>query len=176
MKIKKKLFSIITLLSLCLLFFSFTEIGNNSNIEHKNSGTIYIVRHAEKVKEGENPDLTAYGHQRAQELANYLKNGNIEGMYATDFLRVKNTAKPLADKLGIEVEIYKKKKTKSLMKDILKKGGNHLVVGHWGTANEAFSYFKVAPEYNTEEANNDNRILKVTYSENKLVEVVLLTY
>ena len=58
------------------------------------------------------------------------------------------------------------------MKDLLKKGGNHLVIGHWGTANEAFNYFKVAPEYDTEEANKNNSVLKVSYSGNKLTEVV----
>ena len=176
MKIKKNILSTITFLFLCLVLLSFTAIGDTSKIAQTKSGIIYFVRHAEKVKEGENPDLTAHGHQRAQELVIYLLNENIKGIHATDFLRTKNTVKPLADKLGVEVEIYKKNKTKSLMKSILKKGGNHLVVGHWGTANEAFNYFNVAAIYDTEEANNDNRILKVTYSGNKLIKVVLLNY
>lgn len=176
MKNKKNILSIITLLFLCLLSFSFVEKGKDSKEKQEKSGIIYFVRHAEKVKEGKNPDLTEHGNQRAQELATYLKNENIEGIYATDFLRTKNTAKPLADKQGIEIELYDKNNTDLLMEQVLKKGGNYLVVGHWGTANDAFNYFKVTPEYDTEEVHKNMSVLKVTYSKNKLVEAVLLKY
>lgn len=174
MKNKSHIISVIILLSVCL--FSFTGTGNYYTSEQEKSGTIYFVRHAEKEKTGEDPLLTKHGRKRAQELANYLLDKNIEGVYSTDFARTKNTAKPIADKMGIEIEVYSKKKVETLMKKIVNKGGNRLIVGHWGTANDAFEYFKTIPQYDTEEVNNYNSVLKVSYSDNTLVEAILLKY
>lgn len=177
MKIKKNILSIIAFFCLSFLLFAFTGIGNTSKTGEKKSGVIYFVRHAEKVKSGDDdPVLTVYGAQRAKEMAVYLSDKNITAIYSTDFIRTKNTVAPLATKLAIEIELYDKNKTEALMKKILEKGGNQLVVGHWNTGNDAFSYFKVTPEYDTEEANMNKNILKVRYSENKLLEVVLVNY
>ena len=176
MKSKVYLLSIIVLLALGVSLFNFTDIKSVFKTKEEQSGIIYFVRHAEKVKDVENPPLTIHGAQRAEELANYLLTLNIESIYATRFLRAQNMAMPLAVKLGFTVETYEKEDTDSLMSVLLEKGGIALVVGHWDTANDSFKYFDEEVKYDTEKANDSSNILRVTYSKNKPTEVVLLKY
>lgn len=168
--------AIIALTSLFPTLSSASTMENISKVTQEKAGVIYFVRHAQKIKNVDNPDLTAEGKKRAQELAKYLKDANIKGIYVTNFLRTQNTAKPLANKLGLDIKTYDKKNTSALMKVLLERGGNHLVVGHWNTANNAFKYFNLAATYDTEKANNNTSVLKITYKENKMSNVVLLKY
>ena len=176
MKNKVYILSIVALLALGVSLFNFTDIKSVFKTKTEKSGVIYFVRHAEKVKDVENPPLTKHGAQRAEELANYLVKLNIESIYATSFLRTQNMAMPLAVKLGLIVETYEKEDTDQLMDVLLENGGTALVVGHWGTANDSFEYFDVEVKYDTEKANDNSNILKVTYTKNKPTEVVLLKY
>ena len=176
MKNKVYTLSIIALLALGVSLFNFTDIQNVFTTTAEKSGVIYFVRHAEKVKGVENPPLTEHGAQRAEELANYLVESDIKNIYATRFLRAQDMAMPLAVKLGFSVETYEKDDTDALMSGLLEKGGTALVVGHWDTANDAFTYFNEEVKYDTEEANDNNNIVRVTYSNNKPTAVALLTY
>jgi 2,3-bisphosphoglycerate-dependent phosphoglycerate mutase len=63
--------------------------------------TFYVVRHAEKVDNSTNPLLSEDGKERAKDLTRKLVNKNISLIYSTDYLRTKNTAKPLADAMAI---------------------------------------------------------------------------
>ena len=65
--------------------------------------TIYAVRHAEK-DEGQDPPLTTRGNLRAQALAEMLGDDDIAAVFATEYLRTKQTVEPLARALGTEVE------------------------------------------------------------------------
>lgn len=98
---------------------------------------IYLVRHAEKVEDGSrDPALTAVGHQRAENLAVVLRSAGIETVYSSDYARTRDTAKPLAEMLGLEIEIYDPKALELLAPDLLKLEGNALVVGHSNTTPE----------------------------------------
>ena len=176
MKNKVYMLSIIALLAVGVSLFNFTDIKNVFKSQEEKSGVIYFVRHGEKVQDVENPPLTRYGAQRAEELANYLVKLNIESIYATRFLRAQDMAMPLAVKLGFTTETYEKEDTDSLMNVLLEKGGTALVVGHWNTGNDSFEYFDEEATYDTEKANDNSNILKVTYSNNKPTDVTLLQY
>ena len=176
MKIKKNIFSLIVIFALSVFFVSCSEKQSTSAMSKATSGTIYFVRHAQKEKEGDDPSLTMQGNKRAQELAVYLKDLGIEAVYATPFLRTRSTAQPMAASLNTEVLIYDKKNTQALMEVLLKRGGNHLVIGHWNTANNAYKYFGEEASYDTQKANDSNNILKLSYKENKVLEAVLLPY
>ena len=176
MKNKVLVLSIIALLAVGVSLFNFTDIKNVYKTQEAKSGVIYFVRHAEKVKNVENPPLTKHGAQRAEELANYLVKSNIESVYATRFLRAQEMAMPLANELGFTVETYEKEDTDSLMDALLEKGGTALVVGHWDTGNDSFEYFDEEVTYDTEKANDNNNILKVTYSKNKPTAATLLQF
>ncbi|WP_435354366.1 SixA phosphatase family protein [Emticicia sp. SJ17W-69] len=97
----------------------------------------YVVRHAEKVDNSANPPLSELGQARAKDLKEELSNKGISGIYSTNYLRTKNTAKPLSDATGISISIYAPSPADSMRVFIEKlkqiKGKNVLVVGHSNT-------------------------------------------
>lgn len=62
---------------------------------------VYLVRHAEKQSEGEDPGLTEQGGKRAQALMTELAAEPIRVVYVTQFARTQQTAQPLTEKLGL---------------------------------------------------------------------------
>jgi 2,3-bisphosphoglycerate-dependent phosphoglycerate mutase len=82
--------------------------------------TIILVRHAEKNIEPANtdPDLSAAGQARAQELARMFGDAGINAIYATQYKRTQQTVKPLSDKLGIPVSQVEAKNTAELIRQI----------------------------------------------------------
>lgn len=68
------------------------------------SPTIFLlVRHAEKLG-GSDPGLTEDGQARANALADVLANAGVDRIVSSQFRRTQDTAAPLADRLGLEVE------------------------------------------------------------------------
>jgi hypothetical protein len=64
--------------------------------------TIILVRHAERDP-GLDPPLNAEGFVRASRLAQALGENGVTAIYATDYLRNRQTAEPLATRLGLTV-------------------------------------------------------------------------
>jgi broad specificity phosphatase PhoE len=65
--------------------------------------TVILVRHAEKDSIGDDPVLTDRGIERARSLAHVLGETNVSAIYATQYNRTRQTAQPLADRLGLDV-------------------------------------------------------------------------
>ncbi len=106
-----------------------------SSVAYGNS--IYLSRHAEKAADGsKDPVLTQQGQVRAQNLASILASAKIEHIYATDYQRTQLTAKPLADKLGLEVKSYDPNQLTVFATQLQQLKGNILVVGHSNTTPE----------------------------------------
>lgn len=103
--------------------------------------TIYIVRHAEKQLVGKDPELAYVGNVRALKLAQILEKDEIKHVFSTDYIRTRNTAKPTADKAGVEIEIYDPKNHDALVEELRKREGNILVVGHSNTVSQLANYF-----------------------------------
>jgi phosphohistidine phosphatase SixA len=97
---------------------------------------VYLVRHAEKVPDGTDPALSAAGQVRAQGLASLLAETAIDVIHSTDFRRTRDTAMPLARRLGLSVVLYDPSRPEALVDAILGAGGRHLVVGHSNTVPE----------------------------------------
>ena len=66
--------------------------------------TIILVRHAERDP-GLDPPLNTEGIARAAKLAEVLGLNGVTAIYATDYLRNRQTAEPLATKLGLTVAL-----------------------------------------------------------------------
>ena len=79
--------------------------------------TVIIIRHAEKIIDPNNPDvdLSPAGQARAQELARMFGDAGVNAIYATQYKRTQETVKPLADKLGLRVNIVNSKSTNDLL-------------------------------------------------------------
>lgn len=62
--------------------------------------TIFVVRHAEKGPEPDDPGLTEKGGRRALELARALQDARVSALFATEYKRTQQTLAPLARALG----------------------------------------------------------------------------
>ena len=69
--------------------------------------TVILVRHAEKagVPSDRDPELSYAGRVRALTLAHVLGEMSIDVIYSTPFKRTSNTARPIAEALGLEVTV-----------------------------------------------------------------------
>lgn len=102
--------------------------------------TVVIVRHAEKeLGTIEDPPLTAAGEQRAEQLARMLgergEPGRIAAIFASDTRRARQTAAPLAARLGLQVRTTAADDIDGLVRGIRSefRGRNVLVVAHSNT-------------------------------------------
>ena len=97
---------------------------------------IYLVRHAEKAADGTDPVLSPAGRERAGLLADRLAKAGIGAIHSTDYRRTRDTAAPLARRLGLPVLLYDPERPEDLVETIRRAGGRHLVVGHSNTVPE----------------------------------------
>lgn len=97
--------------------------------------SVFLVRHAEKLT-GDDPGLTMDGQARADALADLLIDANIEYIHSSDYQRTRQTATPLADRLGLTVELYDPRDLPGLAAQLKADGGRHLIVGHSNTTGE----------------------------------------
>ena len=130
-KIQK--FVIITLTVLVVSFIACKPtVKLSTSSTTTGSSTIYLVRHAEKMSEGDDPDLTKDGRKRAKELAKVIQDVTLHAVYSSNYLRTKNTAKPVAEDHGLPIMPYNPRELDSFaskLKDA-HKSHNVLVVGH----------------------------------------------
>lgn len=94
----------------------------------------YVVRHAEKAAEPQqNPPLTPAGQQRAERLKTLLVNENLEQIYASNYVRTRETARPTAEALSLPIDLYDPG-NQAVFIEALKASRKHtLVVGHSNT-------------------------------------------
>ena len=102
----------------------------------------WIVRHAEKLP-GDDPALSPAGVARAQELAREIL--LVDAIYSTDTLRTRSTAKPLADRLGLEIETYDHRDPAGLAERVRASGESVLIVGHSNTITGLAAAFGIDP-------------------------------
>ena len=119
--------------------------------------TIYLVRHAEK-QTGDDPSLTGAGLERAEILGEVLSNAGVEKIWSSDYRRTRETAAPLATRLGLDVEIYDASDLTSLADRLTAEGLTALVVGHSNTTPQLAELLGAAPGEPIVEANEYDRL------------------
>jgi len=98
--------------------------------------TIYLVRHAEKeaeANEPEDPSLSSCGELRAQALAKILSDIRLEKIYSTPYERTLSTARPITESRQLEIEIYDPSRLGEFSQLLLDARQDALVVGHSNT-------------------------------------------
>lgn len=111
--------------------------------------TIYCIRHAEKVDNSKNPDLSPKGYERANQWAYTFEKVPLKAIYSTDFIRTKATAKPTAESKKLEIITYD---TKTLELEKINKnypGQAVLIVGHSNSIPEMINQFINEKAYTT---------------------------
>jgi len=97
------------------------------------SFSIYLVRHAEKIKGMKDPSLTECGQFRAKQLANMLEKANIKSIYSTRYKRTTATASPLAQQQKLAIKNYAPNKLEQLSLQLIKAKENVVIFGHSNT-------------------------------------------
>lgn len=111
--------------------------------DSKETTTIILVRHAEKMKDQKDPNLTDEGKQRAVKLKDILSTIPLNSIYSTDYNRTQQTAKPTSIAKKIEITSYNPRALNEFGNMLLqtKKGEKILVVGHSNTTPVLLNYF-----------------------------------
>jgi broad specificity phosphatase PhoE len=97
------------------------------------SPIIFVVRHAEKAADGNDPDLSAAGQQRAEGLARILKDAEITAIFTTEFKRTQQTVAPTAKATKISPTIVPANDIPAMAEKLRLLKGNTLVVAHGNT-------------------------------------------
>ena len=110
----------------------------NTNADEAGHGfTLYLVRHAEKEADGSrDPLLTEAGNNRSKKLASWFADKDINAIWSSDYIRTRDTALPLLSQLGLTLKIYDPGDQTELVRQILDRQHNALVVGHSNTIPE----------------------------------------
>ena len=95
--------------------------------------TVYLVRHAEKTSETEDPGLTPDGAERADRLAAWTHGHGIARVYSSDFRRTRDTAAPIAAAAGAPLDLYDPRELETVATQLSARGETALVVGHSNT-------------------------------------------
>ena len=71
--------------------------------------TYYFIRHAEKIDNSLNPNLSDQGNLRALKWKSFFQNIQLDDIYSTDFNRTLQTATPVAISKNLKTKIYNPK-------------------------------------------------------------------
>jgi phosphohistidine phosphatase SixA len=96
---------------------------------------VFVVRHAERLDDSSDSPLSAEGHARASRLAAQLRDARITAIFVTQYVRTVETAKPLADRLGLTLQQTPAAATPDLLAKLRALGPHDrvLIVGHSDT-------------------------------------------
>jgi phosphohistidine phosphatase SixA len=98
--------------------------------------TYYVMRHLEKA-EGPDPALSAAGAANAGRLATWFEDrAKPRAIYVSTTRRARETAAPLAARLGLTPQEYNPADTPALVARVRAEPGSVLVVGHSNTVPE----------------------------------------
>ena len=122
--IRKNLYVIILICG----FFSFSQ--------KENCTSIYLIRHAEKVRdnpENKNPNLNAKGRLRANKWKDVLKHVKFDKIISTNLNRTLETASPISKSNDLKIITYSP--SKKFYDNFLQqnRGMTILIVGHSNT-------------------------------------------
>jgi broad specificity phosphatase PhoE len=95
----------------------------------------YVMRHLQKA-EGADPGLTEEGRRGAERLATLLELQMPSAIYVSTTRRARETAAPLAAKLGVVPKEYDPSNTPALVERVKAETGAVLIVGHSNTVPE----------------------------------------
>lgn len=141
--------------------------------------TFILVRHAEKLDDSQNPDLSEEGYKRADVLTEMLSEETFDAVYSTAVIRTTETIRKIAEKNNIAISEYDHSKADSLAEEWkeIHKGKNVLISGHSNTtpefANALLKYKHFSDKFDETDYGN---ILIVTISADGESNLIHLRY
>ena len=132
------------------------------------SCNIYLIRHAEKMKDaGNDPLLTKTGEERSIHWASVFKNIEFDAVYSTNTLRTVATALPTASQKNLQVHIYQTDTLDIVALAKLYLGKDILIVGHSNTIPNLVNELIKEEKYSDIESSNNSNLYIVDYRETK---------
>ncbi len=168
-------FTFLLILAVCQLGCDSKQSTENPIIE-QDSLVVFLVRHAEKVDQTKDSELSESGKERTLELAKVLRSANIEYVHSSDFIRTRETAAPTANEFSLTTEIYDPKNLEALARKIRGKGGNHLIVGHSGSTPKMVRLLGGDAVSEINESEEFDRLYIINVSGNGSVSSILMRY
>lgn len=94
--------------------------------------TFILVRHAEKVDDSRDPDLSEEGYERAAMFERMLEYIQFDAVYSTPFIRTRETARPISERHQLTIQEYDHRDPEKVAAEWLEKhrGQYVLVAGH----------------------------------------------
>jgi broad specificity phosphatase PhoE len=148
-------------------------------VSQEGATTVYLVRHAEKDRlPGDDPGLTTAGQERALALRHVLEEAGVSALYASQYRRTQETLSPLADLLGLDVEIVAAGDNDGLVRRIRRsqRGKAVVVCGHSNTVPEIIGALGAGPVEPIVEADEYDNLYVVRLAANGTAEVTTLKY
>jgi phosphohistidine phosphatase SixA len=140
--------------------------------------TIYLVRHAEKVYDDSvDPELTDIGKARAKHLDFVLSDIAVEALYATDFIRTRETLQPIAQRRSIPVQLYRHRDNASvqdMLDDI--RGKTAVISGHSNTIPELVNRIIGEAKYTMIPDNEHSKLFLIVLEGDRVVKCEVLHY
>lgn len=103
---KKRLISCHQIIKLVLFLIILLPVSLFAQSPDGDITTIVLVRHAEKVDDSSDSDLSEAGYERAEKLAVMFDRISFDGVYSTNFKRTQETALPVAEMNNVEIQSY----------------------------------------------------------------------
>jgi broad specificity phosphatase PhoE len=166
--VRKILISIL----ICVAVTAYASIFTTAIAAPENT-VVFLVRHAEKMDASGDPDLSGAGRQRASELAQVLRDAEIDRIHSTDYIRTRDTAAPLAAMLGLKPEFYDPTHLAEFAQTLTQQGQRHLVVGHSNTTPELVRLLGGEPGSPIQESSEYDRLYIVTMDESGVTTVLM---
>lgn len=115
-----------------LLLIIFAPVDLFSQAASNEITTFILVRHAEKVDDSRDPDLSEDGYERADLLAQMMGNISFDAVYSTPLIRTTETAREIAENNGVEIIHYDHRNPDAVAADWIEKhrGDYVLISGH----------------------------------------------
>lgn len=159
-------------MKLLLLLISFTIVCSFTAFAAE-SYTLYLVRHAEKQKEADNPHLTQCGKFRAKQLADLLKYAKLNAIYSTSYNRTLETAGPTAKEYSLGIKQYSPRGLNQLAHMLKQNRQNALIVGHSNTTS-ALTTLLIDEDVEKISEHEFNHLYQIHVSEKKATLIKLI--
>ena len=156
-----------------MITFSVAAVLISGGASMASEYTVYVVRHAEKAIAESDPPLNEQGQARATLLAQMLSKAQIMAVYSTPYQRTQQTAKPLAEQLGLSVQSYKPAASESLVARVHEQAENTLVVGHSNTVPSIVRQFGFEVADLTEQDYGDLYVIHINDEKRSLLRFVV---
>ncbi len=153
------------------------EENATTKAEYTGPPTIYyLIRHAEKDRTNPNtqdPSLNINGLKRAQGWAKYFTSIQLDEVYATPYIRTKQTVSILAQEKAITIKTYNPANTYTEEFLNQTRGKHILIVGHSNTIPKLVNFLIGEDKYEDMDDTDNSTLYKVTLSgDEKKVEVI----